>query len=137
MSNVTKDAVHDAAEFARAQMFYGEGAGIRRNHISTAVEYKMAKLPGYENAFRKAYAKQDMSKHVKQARLERRARDVSASARRNAKALAHGDIRRMNTSFIVLIAVGTVLHKTGYDKVLWEKTKDRTKKAKVWLKANL
>ena len=46
-----KEAKKDAAEFARAKMFYGEGAGTRRKLIKAKVESRSSRDPAYKKAF--------------------------------------------------------------------------------------
>lgn len=59
---VRRRATKDAKEFARAKMFYGEGAGTRRKLIKATVEER-SKDPQYKKAFDEALSKQNMSKH--------------------------------------------------------------------------
>lgn len=72
-------AKKDAKEFARARMFYGEGAGNRRKLIKARVEEYSKKIPGYKEEFEKYSSKQDMAKHAGAARRERKIRDVKNS----------------------------------------------------------
>lgn len=137
MSSITKDAAKDAAEFAAAQMSYGEGAGTRRKLIESAVEYKARRIPGYHQAFTLAFDNQDTIKHVKNAKRTRKVRDVGALTSRNVKAVARGDRNGMSTPVIIAIVVGTIAHKTGYDKKAWEYSKRKTAEARVWLKERL
>lgn len=47
VSNSTnKEARKDATEFARAKMFFGQGAGTRRKLIKNSVEAKKKRIPG-------------------------------------------------------------------------------------------
>ena len=66
-----REARKDAQEFARAKMFYGEGAGTRRKLIKAKVEGKSKKDPNYKKAFDQHLSNQDMSKHAEKARGER------------------------------------------------------------------
>lgn len=77
-AKTNKEAAKDAAEFARAKMFYGEGAGNRRKLIKAKVESKSAKDPNYKKAFDHHMAKQDLGKHAEKARGERKRKDISA-----------------------------------------------------------
>ena len=85
---VDRDAAKDAKEFARAQMFYGEGAGTRRKLINKSVEYKRNTVPGYKQAFDKHFASQDMSRHATKAVNERSRTDKKTSVKRGAKYVA-------------------------------------------------
>lgn len=70
-----KRAQKDAKEYARAKMFYGEGAGTRRKLIKNTVKER-SKDPNYKKAFDEALANQDMAKHVKKAQHERTRKDI-------------------------------------------------------------
>lgn len=123
MNSITKMVQKDAARWARAEMFFGEGAGTRRKLLWAEIGDKMAKIPGYEDAFGIAYDRQDMASHAIRAAKERKRLDRSKFLGKNARALARGD--RRNVSPVILVAIGAavVLHQTGYDKVLIEKAK--------------
>ena len=54
-------AKKDAKEYARARMFYGEGAGTRRKLINNTVKQR-SKDPIYKKAFDDALAKENMAK---------------------------------------------------------------------------
>lgn len=137
MSSITRDAAKDAAEYAAAQMSYGEGAGTRRKLIESAVAYKIERIPGYQQAFGNAMAHQDVTKHIRNAKRSRRAKDVGALASRNIKAVARGDRSGMSTPIIIAIVIGTVAHQTGYDKKAWDYTKRKTVEGRAWLKDKL
>lgn len=100
--STNKEARGDAKEFARAKMFYGEGAGTRRKLIKAKVESKSAKDPTYKKAFDHHLANQDMGKHSEKARSERRRKDTSASVGKNARALN----RTINGPFAGAAAIG-------------------------------
>lgn len=97
-----REASKDAKEFARAKMYYGEGAGNRRKFIKAKVDEK-SKDPGYKEAFDYALNKQDMNKHVKAAKAERIIRDTAAAA---------------------AVAAVAAMRITGLDRKLIEKGKD-------------
>lgn len=137
MNKVIKDAQKDAKEYMAAQMFYGEGAGIRRKHITHAVAFKTDRFPGYDQAFNTAVRTMDPEKFIKSARRERKTKDISAYTSRNIKALARGDRHGMSGTIIAISIVAGVAHTTGYDKIIWKKTKAKTEQARVWLKRNL
>lgn len=137
MSSVKREAAKDAKEAAAAYMSYGEGAGTRRKLIATAVEYKDARIPGYGAAFDQAYAAQDMTKHVKNAKRTRVAKDVGAVAGKNVRALARGDKNGMSAPLVIAIVVAGVAHKTGYDKKALDYTKRKSNDVRAWLKRKL
>lgn len=80
----SKEAEKDAKEFARAKMYYGEGAGNRRKLIKNQVESKKKKDPFYAEEFERHLANQDMNEHAIEARRERGRND---NAKANKKAL--------------------------------------------------
>lgn len=85
-----REASKDAKEFARAKMYYGEGAGTRRKLIKNKVKEK-SKDPAYKEAFDYALSQQDMNKHVEAAKRERKAENfkkgVPKAARRTVAAV--------------------------------------------------
>ncbi len=51
--NINKLAATDAAKWARAEMFFGEGAGTRRKLLDADITHKSVNFPGYVEAFQK------------------------------------------------------------------------------------
>ena len=80
-----REAKKDAKEYARAKMFYGEGAGTRRKLINNSVKAKSSKDPSYKKAFEEHLKNQDMSKHAEKARAERRSKDARKSVAKTAR----------------------------------------------------
>ena len=80
-----REARKDAKEYARAKMFYGEGAGNRRKLINNSVKAKSSKDPSYKKAFDHHLKNQDMSKHAEKARSERRAKDTRKNVAKTAR----------------------------------------------------
>lgn len=70
-----REAKKDAEEYARAKMFYGEGAGNRRKLIKAKVESK-SKDAGYKEAFDYALSQQNMADHANKAKAERHRKDA-------------------------------------------------------------
>jgi predicted GNAT family acetyltransferase len=125
-SKTNREARSDAKEFARAKMFYGEGAGTRRKLIKAAVEGKSKKDPAYQRAFDHHLSRQDMSKHAEKARGERKRKNVKKSAGRGIRGTRH--ILNGNSQYAsaaTAIAVGGALyaHKAGIDKIVLDKGK--------------
>lgn len=137
MKSVMKEAARDAAEYAGAKMSYGEGAGIRRKLISTAVDYKASRIPGYSEAFETALHSQDLTKHVRSAKRTQRVKGASAVASKNLKAAVRGDGAGMSTPILAGLIVLAVAHRTGYDRVVYDKVSDRVTRARLWLKRRL
>jgi hypothetical protein len=128
--NAQKEARRDAEEFARAQMFYGEGAGTRRKLIQATVDSKIARDPAYGRAFRHELERQDMAEHAQKARKERRRTDASSSVSRNVRAIARGDNKGVNASLLVLGTVVYYAHQTGLDVKIIDASKKRYDKFK-------
>lgn len=137
MKNVKKEAKKDAFEAAAALMSYGEGAGVRRRHIQTAVEYKSSRIPGYQDAFDRALQSVDMTKAVSSAKRTGKTRDVGAIVGKNSRALLRGDVRGMSTPVAVGLIVFAVAHQTGHDKKALAYTKRKTNDVRAWLKRKL
>lgn len=117
----SKEAKKDAQEFARAKMFYGEGAGTRRKLIKGTVEGKSRKDPMYKKAFDYHLNAQDMSSHASKARGERKRKNVANSTKKTARGVGH--ILRGNSQYASLAAamlVGGAMYakKAGIDKVV-------------------
>lgn len=116
--NKTRQARLDAREYARAQMFYGEGAGVRRKLIQATVDSRAHQDPAYARSFHQELASQDMAEHARKAQTERHRKDRSAALSRNVKGILSGNSRSLNTGVLVLGLAVYVAHQTGYDKVL-------------------
>lgn len=99
VSNKTnREAKGDASEFARAKMFFGEGAGTRRKLIKATVEAKSKRDPNYKKAFDHHLANQDLSTHAQKARQERSRTDKKQTAKRSAGAVARKFTGEMGTT---------------------------------------
>lgn len=125
--SIKREAARDAHEYARAAMFYGEGAGIRRRLIENSVHAKINRNPSYERAFEQAMANEDMSKHAKKARTERRRIDTSHAVHKNVRALQRGDLSSLSTGLLVTGGAAYLAHQLGYDKVALDFVKDKYK----------
>lgn len=141
-------AKKDAKEFARAKMFYGEGAGTRRKRIRNVVNER-SKDPNYKRAFDEALSKQDMAKHVQKAKAERARKDTANQVKKTGRGLVNivtGHPERVGAALAVVAAGVGIAHKTGADKIVVNaaKTKIRELKEKVnltkarnWIKNNV
>ena len=122
-ARTNKDASKDAAEFARAKMFYGEGAGTRRKLIKAQVEAKSKKDPTYKKAFDHHLAAQDMGKQAVKAKSERRRKDVTSKTTKTIKG-AHrqltGGMGNVSMASAALAGGYVVARKTGADKVIMD-----------------
>lgn len=83
-----KAAKKDAQEFARAKMYYGDGAGTRRKLINKSVEAKRSKDPQYAKAFDNHLSKQDYSIHATKAQKERTSTDRKTRNKQRVGAVA-------------------------------------------------
>lgn len=86
-AKTSREAKKDANEFAKAKMFFGEGAGTRRKLIKATVESKSGKDPAYKKAFDHHLANQDLGKRGSQARSERKRKDVAKSTAKTARGI--------------------------------------------------
>ena len=84
-ARTSREAKKDANEFAKAKMFFGEGAGTRRKLIKAQVESKSAKDPSYKKAFDHHLGNQDLGKRASQARGERKRKDVAKTTAKTAR----------------------------------------------------
>lgn len=99
-----KEANKDAKEFARAKMFFGEGAGTRRKLIKAKVETKSKKDPTYKKAFDHHLSRQDMGHHAEKARSERRRKNVVQKTGKTAR----GVNRSINGPFAASLTVTAI-----------------------------
>lgn len=136
MSAIEREARRDAREFARAQMFYGEGAGVRRKLITAKVEGKVAQSEAYGRAFHSELARQDMAEHAAKARREREFKDKSQSLNKNVRGLASGNYQNVNTSILVIAAIAYFSHQTGLDKKVYEKGRAVADKIKTRVRSH-
>jgi ribosomal protein L20A (L18A) len=118
-----KVAEKDAARWAAAKMFYGEGAGVRRRLLEAEIAHKTENISGYHEMFQKAFSKQNLAEHAYKAMKERQKIDRTNIVGKNVRALARGDVRGMSTGLIVVIGAGYIAHATGYDKIAIDKSK--------------
>lgn len=103
-----REARKDAAEFARAKMFFGEGAGTRRKLINKSVEAKKKRDPAYAKAFEQHLMEQDISRHATGAKKERKRIDRSQKTKKTAGAVARRITGEWGTqaAFVALAAGG-------------------------------
>lgn len=126
-----REARGDAKEFARAKMFYGEGAGTRRKLIKAAVESKSHKDPAYKRAFDHHLARQDMSKHAEAARGERKRKNIKKSAGRGIRGTRHilnGNSKYASAATAIAVGGALYAHKAGIDKIVLQKGTQAFKK---------
>ena len=128
--NIAKLAAKDAAEWARAEMFFGEGAGTRRKLLEAEIAHKIENISEYHEAFKRAYANQNMAEHAIKAAKERKNIDRAAKVSKNVNALIRGDRRSLSTGVFIIFAIGYVAHQTGYDQKAYDEGKKYYRKLK-------
>lgn len=126
-SKVERTAKKDAKEYARAKMYYGEGAGNRRKLIKNTVAER-SKNPHYKEAFERYSSQQDMAQHVNAARRERKLTDAKQSTKSGLKRIL---------SFVTgASAAGalawSVAHYTGVDQQIYAWMGTAAKDAVAW-----
>jgi|LakMenEpi03Aug12_release.lakeMendotaPanAssembly.Ray.scaffolds.fasta_scaffold01451_10 hypothetical protein len=106
--SINKKAKKDAQEFARAKMFYGEGAGVRRKLVKATVDQRSKNSSEYKKAFDFHLKSQDMSKHAGKAKKERKSKDRNAKNAQRIKAVARRATGEMGTqaAFVAIAAGG-------------------------------
>lgn len=116
-----REARKDAAESARAKMFYGEGAGTRRKLIKATVEQKSKRDPAYKKAYDHYLDSQDMSKHASRARGERKRKDTVSGTVKTAKGVHRsltGGFGSVSLASAVLASGYVYAKQTGMDATL-------------------
>lgn len=105
---VERTAKKDAKEYARAKMYYGEGAGNRRKLIKNTVAER-SKNPHYKEAFERYSSQQDMADHANKAKAERKINDVKKGTAKQARGIINilkGNWMYVGASTIALYTVG-------------------------------
>lgn len=124
---VRRKARKDAKEYARAKMFYGEGAGNRRKLIKATVNER-SKDPEYKREFDKALSKQDMAKHASKAKTERKVKDVEKTAAKTGRGVVNmvtGHPERLGAAMAGVAMVYTAAHRAGVDKTVSKMAKQK------------
>lgn len=109
-----REARKDATEFARAKMFYGEGAGNRRKLINNSVVDKRKRDPSYGKAFDHHVNQQNMADHAQKARRERSRTDRKTRSKQRAGYVARRFTGEMGTqaAFTAAIFAGAAFAKS-------------------------
>ena len=121
-----RDAKKDAREFARAKMFYGEGAGTRRKLIKATVDQKAKRDPSYKKAFDHHLESQDMGKHASKAKSERTRKDVTQKTAKTARGVHRqltGGFGNVSMVSAALAGGYVVAKQTGADQVVKDAAK--------------
>ena len=127
-----RQAKKDAKEFARAKMFYGEGAGNRRKLIKATVEQRSKSQKGYKQEFDKHLAKQDMSKHASAAKRERARKTAAKTTAKTARGITHQILKTGATVSAASVAIYGAAKMTGADKVIASAAKTKINNVRMW-----
>ena len=112
-----RTARKDAKEFARAKMYYGEGAGTRRKLIKAKVEER-SRDDVYKKAFDDALSKQDMAKHATKAKQERAVKTAAKNTVKTGRGIINAAMGNIGRASASAAALYTLAHVTGADKVI-------------------
>ena len=126
-------AANDAKRWAAAEMFYGDGAGIRRKLLAAELDARW-KDPVYLELFNKAYEGLDKTKFAEMAIKERKAIDRATKASKNLRALKNGNLNGLSTGVFVVAGTVYLARQTGYDKIIWAETQKAYKKVSAEVK---
>lgn len=117
-----RDAGKDAKEFARAKMYYGQGAGVRRRLIKGTVESK-SKDSSYKESFDRQLATQNMAKAAESARGKRKRTDTVQGAAKTTRGVVNvikGNAQFASAASIILVGAAGAAHKSGVDKMIFD-----------------
>lgn len=115
-----RDAGKDAAEFAKAKMYYGQGAGVRRRLIKNTVESK-SKDKAYKESFERQLSGQNMAKAASQAKSKRKRTDTVQGVAKTSRGVVNvlkGNMQFASAASIMLVGAATYAHSSGADKML-------------------
>lgn len=121
---IKRVAKKDAKKFARAKMYYGEGAGIRRRLIKAKV-YERSKDERYKKAFDEYLSAQDMAKHATKAKAERVRNTTGKKTVETGKDLVNAAMGNIGGVSVTAAAIYTIAHATGADKVVVKYAKEK------------
>lgn len=119
--STSRDARKDAAEFTKAKMFYGEGAGTRRKLIKATVESKSRRDPAYKKAFDHYTQNTDLAKRAVEARRTRKRKDTGNAVKKTGRGINHvlnGNSQYANVTATLAVGGYMYARKTGIDKVV-------------------
>lgn len=136
-------AKSDAAEFTKAKLSYGQGAGTRRKLIGAKVAER-SKNPHYKKAFDEHLGNQDLAKRARQAKVGHNVRATGRSTAKTARGVhrsltgGFGSVTLASAAIAGAIVLG---RKTGADQAAMKKAnqflRDRGSQAatKAWLRS--
>lgn len=128
-------AKKDAKETAKANMYYGDGAGVRRRHINSIVN-RRSKDPTYKKAYEEYLAKQNMARIVAESKRERKREDfkngVKEKVHRVSDTIMDHPVRTAKTVALVT-AAALMAHRYGIDKTILKNAKMAFDNAKTFV----
>lgn len=127
-----RKAKKDAKEYARAKMFYGEGAGNRRKLIKATVNQRSKDLHGYKSEFEKNLSKQDMAKHASKAKKERARKTAAKTTAKTARGIIHASLGNTAKAAASAVAIYGIAKATGVDKVITNAAKTKVSNIKIY-----
>lgn len=131
-NKVERAARKDAKEYARAKMFYGEGAGTRRKLINATVASRSKENAHYKEAFDRYSSQQDMSQHAKKAKAERKYKDAVGGVKKTGRGIINiikGNAMYASAAAIALYAAGKY---TGVNAKIAKWGKTAARDAAAW-----
>lgn len=114
-----RTAKKDAKEYARAKMYYGEGAGTRRKLINNTIKER-SKDPAYKERLDYYISKQNMADHAAKARSERHRNDVKNAVSKTGRGLLNAATGNIGRASAGAAALYMAAHYTGLDRKVAE-----------------
>lgn len=108
-------AEKDAKEYARAKMYYGEGAGNRRKLIRAKVEER-SKNENYKKAFDEALEQQDMADHATKAKVERTVNTAAKTTVKTGRGIVNAALGNIGKASAAAATIYTIGQVTGLNK---------------------
>lgn len=121
------EARKDATEYARAKMFYGEGAGNRRKKIKARVDTRSKKT------FEKALASQNMDKHSRAVTRERNVKDTTKTIKKTFNKITKSKVGKTLINFGSSLVISYILKKTGAYQKMVDISEDVMSKGAVYV----
>lgn len=121
-AKTNRTAAKDAKEAARAKVYYGEGAGVRRRLINNTVKSRSVDK-SYKKAFDHHMSNQKMDKRAAEARSKRKRTDIAKGTAKTSRGIVNvlkGNMRYASAASVMLVGAYGVARKTGADKVIFE-----------------
>lgn len=112
-----REARKDAKEFARAKMYYGEGAGNRRKLIKATVAEK-SKSKVYADEFERSLSTQNMANHAAKAKRERAINDAKNTAGKWGRGIVNIATGNASRAAASVVATYAFMKVTGLDQVI-------------------